>query len=252
MGHAADRGNYGDEKWNRIQKGGSTASKNTKVDRGLTEGCIEEVLLVVRDSLFAKFAARKQKAYMRNGSKNPSGVHMKKVPAWLKVLNSYLKRFPKPENTSFSAGEMIGVIIGMIPSAWCKIMAQAGIESREIDVEKLITHPDMLEKVPLEHKDSEGNQNGKRAHSQNNKGRGNKRSKNGLTSNIKVGNNSSHSGKSCDLCKLFKGEDSSAWKTQNTKNRKSKNYFKGKVAGDNKSKPNNYNKDKGNYKKVTP
>ena len=33
---------------------------------------------------------------------------------------------------------------------------------------------------------------------------------------------------------------------------KSKKHFKGKVAGDNKSKPNNCTKDKGNYKKVTP
>ena len=92
-----------------------------------------------------KFAARKQKAYIRNRLKKPSGLPMKKVAARLKVLNSYLKRFPKPENTSLSAGEMIDVVIGMIPSAWCKIMAQARIEPREMEFEKLITHLEMLE-----------------------------------------------------------------------------------------------------------
>ena len=38
-------------------------------------------------------------------------------------------------------------------------------------------------------------------------------------------------------------------KTYNTKDCKSKNHFKGKLVGDTKSKPNNYIKDKGNYKK---
>ena len=87
-----------------------------------------------------RFTARKQKAYMSNGLKKPSGVLMQKVTARLRVLNSYLKRFPKPESTSFSAGDMIDVVIGMIPSAWCKIMAQAGTEPREMEFEKLITH----------------------------------------------------------------------------------------------------------------
>ena len=53
----------------------------------------------------------------------------------------------------------------------------------------------------------------------------------------------------CDLGKLFNGEDSSAWKTHNMKDCKSKDYFKGKVAGNNKLQPNNHTKDKGNYTK---
>ena len=194
-----------------------------------------------------KFASRKKKAYMRNELKDPNGIPMKKVAAKLKVLNLYLKRFLKPGNTSFSAGEMIDVVIGVIPNVWCKIMSQVGTESREMEFDKFITHLEILEETAPEHKDSEGNQDGKRSQSQNDKGRVNKRFKNGSTSNIKARNNSSHNGKSCDRCKLFKGEYSPAWRTHNTKDYKSKNYFKGKVARDNKSKANNYNKDKGNY-----
>ena len=40
------------------------------------------------------------------------------------------------------------------------------------------------------------------------------------------------------------------WKTYNMKDCKSNKYFKGKVVGDSKSKHNNYNEDKGNYKKM--
>ena len=93
------------KKQNRDQKDGSTAPEKTKVESIITEGCIEEVLLKVQDSLFINFATRKQKAYMRKGLKNLNGVSMKKVAARLEVLNSDLKRFPRPENTSFSAGK---------------------------------------------------------------------------------------------------------------------------------------------------
>ena len=75
-----------------------------------------------------KFETREQKAYIPNGLKKPNGVPMQKVTARLKVLNSYLKRFTKPVNTSFSPGKMIDVVIGMIPNSWCKIMAQSKTE----------------------------------------------------------------------------------------------------------------------------
>ena len=46
------------KKWNRLQEDGSATSGKTKVARGLTKGCVEEVILKVRDSFFMKFAAR--------------------------------------------------------------------------------------------------------------------------------------------------------------------------------------------------
>ena len=93
------------KKWNRVQKDGSTAIEKANVVMGLIERCVEEIYLKVRDSFFMKFVERKQKDYICNGLKKPNGIPMKKVTARLKVLNSYLKCFPKPENISFSTGK---------------------------------------------------------------------------------------------------------------------------------------------------
>ena len=86
-------------------------------------------------------------------------------------------------------------------------MAQARTEPREMEFEKIITHLEMLEEIDPEHKDSEGNQNDIRAHSQNDNDRGNNRFKNESTSNNKTGNNSIHNGKSCNIWEFFKGKD---------------------------------------------
>ena len=75
-----------------------------KYVRGLIDGFVEEVLLKVQESFFMKFAARNKKVYICNVLKNSKSISMKKVSARLKGLSSYLKRFPKPENMSFSSG----------------------------------------------------------------------------------------------------------------------------------------------------
>ena len=82
---------------------------------------------------------------MRNGLRNPKSVSIKKVSTRIKVLNSYPKQLPKPENMSFSSGEMIDVVIEMIPNSWCKNIAQKGTKPREIEFEKLITHVEIHE-----------------------------------------------------------------------------------------------------------
>ena len=62
---------------------------------------------------------------------------MKKVAATLEVLNSHFKRFTKPDKTSFSTGEMMDVMIGMIPNSWWKTMAQTGTKLREMELTNL-------------------------------------------------------------------------------------------------------------------
>ena len=110
-------------------------------------------------------------------------------------------------------------------------MVQSGIEPCEINFDKFITHLRMLVETVPEYKYSEGNQNDKRAHSQNDNGQGNEKSKIGFNYNNNAENNINHNGnKSCDLYKLFKSEDSSAWKIHNTKYFNLKNYYKGKVS----------------------
>ena len=168
--------------------------------------------LKVRDSFFKKFAAPKQKSYMCNGLKKHKNVPIKKVAARLKVLNIYLKRFPKPENTSFSSGEMIDIVIGIILDSWCKIVAEAGTESRDMGFEKLITHLEVMEETVPEQKDREGTSKSKRSHGhKNDKGRDNETSIIESTPNNKASNcnsSSSSSSKSCSICRIF-GENRS-------------------------------------------
>ena len=85
-----------------------------------------------------------------------------------------------------------------------------------MEFDKIITSLDVLEETSPYHKDYEGYQEGKRSHSKNDKGRGNKRSTNRSTFNAKARNDSSHNDNRCDLYKLFKGEDFSMSRTQNT------------------------------------
>ena len=68
--------------------------------------------------------------------KSPNDVPIKNVAPRLNVLKLYLKQFPKPENMSFSSGEMIDVVIGINLNSWCKIMAQSRVEPREMEFEK--------------------------------------------------------------------------------------------------------------------
>ena len=105
--------------WKRTQLGRSTIKETKKGSRGLTDSCVEKLLLKLQDSFFVKFTARKQKVHMCNGLKNPKSLPMRKVTARLKVLKSYLKRFSKPANTFFSSGETIAMVIGMILNSWC-------------------------------------------------------------------------------------------------------------------------------------
>ena len=102
---------------------------------------------------------------MHNGSKNLNGVPMKKVAKRLNALNSYLKHFRNPDNTSFSTGDIICVAVRMILNDWCKIIAQARTKPREMEFDKIIAHLKMFEETTLEYKDSEGNQDGTPDHS---------------------------------------------------------------------------------------
>ena len=86
------------------------------------------------DLFFNKLSVQKHKACTCNGLKRPKNATMEKVSEMRNVLNSYLKRFTKPENTSFSSGKMINVVISTIPNSWYIIMVQVGIELREMDL----------------------------------------------------------------------------------------------------------------------
>ena len=65
--------------------------------------------------------------------------------ARLKVMNAYLPSFPGPENTAFQTGEMIDIVLGMIPKHWVETMVTAKIEPRNMSIKVFVDHLENLE-----------------------------------------------------------------------------------------------------------
>ena len=86
--------------------------------RGYTEASLRTCLKNLAQGFFSKFAARQQKSYMRSGLVNPLTVPVQLMVSRLRVMNSYLVHFPSTEITSFSTGNMIDIVLGMIPKKW--------------------------------------------------------------------------------------------------------------------------------------
>ena len=180
-----------------------------EVPRGFTLGGHKECLKQLSHHFFSEFAARKQKTYMRSNLLKPEKVPVKMMTARLKVMNSYLPSFPSPENTSFSTGEMIDIILSMVPKHWIEMMITAKIEPRSMTVKELVDHLENLElqdeagtaSIPKKKKEFKSSA---------------RKSSYGRNSTTEKG---------CDLCKLFKGVDSPAWKTHTTEQCRSARYY---------------------------
>ena len=61
------------------------------------------------------YDARKQKAYVRSGLVKPRIMLVDCISNRLKILNDHLQGFPLSVNRSFSQGELIEIVLGMIP-----------------------------------------------------------------------------------------------------------------------------------------
>ena len=48
----------------------------------------------------------------------PENVLVKMMAACLKIMDAYLSQFPSPENSPFLTGDMIDIVLGMIPQKW--------------------------------------------------------------------------------------------------------------------------------------
>ena len=86
-----------------------------KFRKGDSDGVFKYFLGKVCNRFIKNYNARKQKAYMRSNLYKPPQVPVKMMNAKLKVMNAYLPSFPGPENSPFLTGEMIDIILGMIP-----------------------------------------------------------------------------------------------------------------------------------------
>ena len=104
---------------------------STTAPRGYSSTAFRLALEKLNTQFFQKFAARKEKAYMRMGLQKPRDISIKQMSSRLRVMNSYLSRFPAPESVSFSTGELIEIVIGMISHNFVTSKVNAGIEPRD-------------------------------------------------------------------------------------------------------------------------
>ena len=116
-----------------------------KVKQGDNSDTYKYCLGKVRQKIIKKYDARKQKAYMRSSLLKPKSLSVDGMSSRLKILNSYLSSFPSPDNTSFSEGEMIEIVLNMLPAVWVNSMTTAGLKPREKSYEDLIEHLQKLE-----------------------------------------------------------------------------------------------------------
>ena len=191
----------------------------------------------VRQKFIKKYDARKQKAYMRSSLQKPKSLSVDAMSSRLKILNNYLSSFPSPDNKSFSQGEMIEIVLSMLPAVWVNSMTTAGLEPREKTYEELIEHLEKLEcslpDEPIPKKmDSKDATKSSSTTSILKKDKVDKSPKVAFSQGGRE-----KPQKSCELCKVMKGVDNPAWKTRNTKDCRSKEYYKKRMASSHKDEP---------------
>ena len=217
-----------------------------KVPRGDKSETYKACLGRLRNKFLKKFDARKQKAYMRSGLVKPRSLSVDSMSSRLKIMNNHLQSFPSPDNQSFSQGELIEIVLSMIPSFWIKSMATAGLEPREKTYEELIEHLEKLEvSIPEEVVKKD-----KPTVSFSEKDKKIPRKDKTYNRKGKDENPRASGQKSCELCKMMKGEDNPAWKTHNTEDCRSKKFYKKRMS-DSGDRSSTYDKKarSGDYKK---
>lgn len=81
---------------------------------------------------------------MRAGLLKPNFLSVDTISSRLNIMNNYSNSFPSPGNKSFSQGEMIDIILSMLPTVWLGSMATAGLEPREKSYEDLLEYLEKL------------------------------------------------------------------------------------------------------------
>ena len=132
------------------------------------------------------------------------------MTARLKVMNAYLPQFPAPENIPFLTGDTIDIILGMIPKHWVEMMITSKIELRVLSIKELVDH---LENLEMQH-EAGTNPIPKKKNE----------FKSSTSKSFQDSNITNQTKGICDLYKLFKGANSSAWKNHSTAQCKYKSY----------------------------
>ena len=145
---------------------------------------------------------------MRSSLLKPKSLSVDGMSSRLKILNSYLSSFPSPDNTSFSEGEMIEIVLNMLPAVWVNSMTTVCLEPREKSYEDLIEHLEKLESSlpdePIPRKDKKKDATSDTTSIL-------KKAKVDKTTRVAFdkGARGQHK-KACELCKVTKGVDNPA------------------------------------------
>ena len=107
-------------------------------------GVLKYYLGKVRNRFIEKYNARKQKDHMRAGLLKPKSLSIDTMSSRLKILNNYLSDIPSPDNKSFSQGEIIEIILSMLPAVWLSSMTASDLDLRENSYEDVIEHLEIL------------------------------------------------------------------------------------------------------------
>ena len=67
-------------------------------------------------------------------------LSVEQMASRLLVMNSYVTNFHEPEDKDFTTGDMIEIILCMIPKDWITCMTKAGMEPRSMTYQALIDH----------------------------------------------------------------------------------------------------------------
>ena len=115
-------------------------------DRGVTEETFKETLEKFRDFSFKKGAARYQVQYLRQNLRKPKEVSVRACASRLQEINGYLRHFPGPDlNSPLADGEIISILVAMIPSAWRRKMVSINFEPLTKNLMDVIEYLEQLE-----------------------------------------------------------------------------------------------------------
>ena len=133
-------------------------------DRGVTDETFKETLEKFRDFSFKKGAARYQVQYLRQNLRKPREVSVRACASRLQEINGYLRHFPGLDlNSPLADGEIISILVAMIPSAWRRKMVSINFEPLTKNLMDVIEYLEQLEVLEA----TEKKQNPKNSQSEN-------------------------------------------------------------------------------------
>ena len=116
--------------------------------RGVTEESYKMTMEKFKAKAFKKFAARRQVAYLRNNLRKPLAVSVRSCSTRLTELNNYLGLFPGPDsNTPLGEGDLIDILVRMVPTAWRESMMTANFEPMHHTLLEVVEYFEQLEVI---------------------------------------------------------------------------------------------------------